>query len=149
MRKNGQVTAFYLETLLLILVFIAIILVLTQVFGLGRMQSAEAKGLNDAVTLAQNTAEAVAASETEEALLALLNTSGNAAPLGDTAGVSARYDAALRPDPKGCYRVDTTWLQEQDAQGTMVRSVILVWLEGAEAPLYRLETAAYHKGVGA
>ena len=101
MRKNGQVTAFYLETLLLILVFIAIILVLTQVFGLGRMQSAEAKGLNDAVTLAQNAAEAVAASESAEELLGLLNTSDNAAPLADTAGVSARYDASLRPDPSG------------------------------------------------
>lgn len=149
MRKNGQVTAFYLETLLLILVFIAIILVLTQVFGLGRMQSAEAKGLNDAVTLAQNAAEAVAASESAEELLGLLNTSDNAAPLADTAGVSARYDASLRPDPSGRYRVDTTWLEERDAAGTMVRSVILVYLDGSAEPLYRLETAAYHKGVGA
>ena len=39
MKRNGHITAFYLETLLLIVVFIGIILVLTQVFGLGRVQS--------------------------------------------------------------------------------------------------------------
>ena len=38
MKRNGQITAFYLETLLLIVVFIAIILVLTQVFGLAQLQ---------------------------------------------------------------------------------------------------------------
>ena len=47
MRKN-HITAFYVETLLLILVFITIILVLTHVFGLGRAQSAAARELNDA-----------------------------------------------------------------------------------------------------
>ena len=45
MKKNGHITAFYLETLLLIVVFIGINLILTQVFGLGRVQSVEAKRL--------------------------------------------------------------------------------------------------------
>ena len=61
MKKNGHITAFYLETLLLIVVFIGIILILTQVFGLGRVQSVEAGRLTDAVILAQNAAEAVSA----------------------------------------------------------------------------------------
>ena len=52
MKKNGHITGFYLETLLLIVVFIAIILVLTQVFGLAQVQSVRAKQLTEAVTLA-------------------------------------------------------------------------------------------------
>ena len=43
MKKQEHITAFYVETLLLILVFIAIILVLTHVFGLGKVQSSRAK----------------------------------------------------------------------------------------------------------
>ena len=66
MKKNGPITAFYLETLLLIVVFIGIILVLTQVFGLSRTQSREARRLTDAVILAQNGAEAVLVSWDDE-----------------------------------------------------------------------------------
>ena len=51
MKRNHAVTAFYLETLLLIVVFLGIILVLTQVFGLARIQSASARQLTEAVTL--------------------------------------------------------------------------------------------------
>ena len=149
MKRNGSVTAFYLETLLLIVVFIAIILVLTSVFGLGRAQSARAAQLTDAVCLAQNAAEAVSASTSAEELLTLLNENGNAASAGDTAGVTARYGRDLRPDPDGVYSVQVSWLPEPDERGTFVRSEILVRRGGDPAPLYRLETAAYHKGVGA
>ena len=61
MRKASQVTAFYVEVLILTVGMILIVLVLTQVFALGRMQSASAEELTDAVCLAQNAAEAVAA----------------------------------------------------------------------------------------
>ena len=81
MKKQSHITGFYLETLMLIVVFVLIILVLTQVFGLAQMQSTRAKELNGAVILAQNAAEAVAASETPEELLKLLNENGNAVPL--------------------------------------------------------------------
>ena len=47
MKKNGHVTGFYLETLLLIVVFLLIVLVLTQVFGLAQVQSAEAGRLTE------------------------------------------------------------------------------------------------------
>ena len=54
MKRNGTTTAFYFETLVMIAVFLAIILVLTQVFALARIQSASAKQLTDAVVLAGN-----------------------------------------------------------------------------------------------
>jgi len=54
MRKgNGHITAFYLETLLMILVFVGVILVLTQFFGIGDKTPGRAAGqlVNLAVAL--------------------------------------------------------------------------------------------------
>ena len=63
MKKH--ITSFYAETLILILVFVAVILTLTQVFGLAKKQSEEAKLLTSAVTLAQNAAEALSVSASD------------------------------------------------------------------------------------
>lgn len=141
--KRGQITGFYLETLLLILVFIAIILVLTQVFGLAGAESARAKELSAAVSLAANAAEAFSAAESPEALAALLNENGNAALMTDTAGVAARYGLDLRPDSAGRLTVEIFWLPEHLADGDLVRGTVLVRLDGGEEPIYRLETASF------
>ena len=58
MKKKGQITAFYIETLILILVVIGILLMLTRVLGLSRQQSVQARRLTEAVTIAQSVAEA-------------------------------------------------------------------------------------------
>lgn len=149
MKKQSHVTGFYLETLMLIVVFVLIILVLTQVFGLAQMQSTRAKQLNGAVILAQNALEAVSASETPEDLLKLLNDNDNAVLMADTAGVTACYDSDLNPDAEGSYRVDVTWLPEETKNGILVHSVAEVRCEDAEAPLYRLETERFRTGVSA
>lgn len=149
MKKQSHITGFYLETLMLIVVFVLIILVLTQVFGLAQMQSTRAKELNGAVILAQNAAEAAAASETPEELLKLLNENGNAVPMTEPAGVTVRYDRDLNPDAEGDYRVDVTWLPEETENGILVRSVAEVRCDDAEAPLYRLETERFRTGVSA
>lgn len=149
MKKQSHITGFYLETLMLIVVFVLIILVLTQVFGLAQMQSTRAKQLNGAVILAQNALEAVSASETPEDLLKLLNDNDNAVLMADTAGVTACYDSDLNPDAEGSYRVDVTWLPEETENGILVHSVAEVRCEDAEAPLYRLETERFRTGVSA
>lgn len=104
MKRKQHITAFYLETLLMIVVFISIILVLTRVFGSARVQSVEAKRLTTAVTLAQNTAEAVSASGSPQDLLDLLNEKNNAilrtaGAADDTAStvITALYDENLQP----------------------------------------------------
>lgn len=149
MKKQSHITGFYLETLMLIVVFVLIILVLTQVFGLAQMQSTRAKQLNGAVILAQNAAEAAAASETPEELLKLLNDNDNAVLMADTAGVTACYDSDLNPDAEGNYRVDVTWLPEETENGILVHSVAEVRCDDAEAPVYRLETERFRTGVSA
>ena len=149
MKKQSHITGFYLETLMLIVVFVLIILVLTQVFGLAQMQSTRAKQLNGAVILAQNALEAVSASETPEELLKLLNDNDNAILMADTAGVTACYDRDLNPDAEGNYRVDVTWLPEETENGILVHSVAEVRCDDAEAPVYRLETERFRTGVSA
>ena len=102
MNKKEHITAFYLETLLMIAVFISIILVLTRVFGSARAQSARAKHLTEAVTLAQNTAEAVSASGSAKELRALLDQGGNAVLQekgGGAFAVVAAYDLSMNPVP--------------------------------------------------
>lgn len=139
--ENRHITGFYLETLLLIAVFVAIILVLTQVFGLGRAQSGQAKLLTNAVTLAQNAAEAVSASDSPETLLSLLDENGNARPGGQSA-ILASYDADMTPDADGCLTVEVTW-EPADREERLVYSTVHVWYEGMDEPVYSLRTAVF------
>ncbi len=146
MNDHRQITAFYIETLLLILVFIAIILVLTQVFGAGRKQTAEARLLTSAVCLAENAAEAVSASDTPEGVLALLDENGNAEILENSKypTVMARYDGDMTPDAKGDVLVYVTW---QDSGDSLVYSDISVRSGDAET-VYALSTAVYREEAG-
>lgn len=145
MKKKEHITAFYLETLLLILVFIAIILVLTNIFGLARGQSAAAKQLTTAVALAENAAEAVAAADSVEAVAALLNTGGNARV--ENGQVEAGYDADLNPDST---RAPAFWVYVRwEPEGALAKATISVqrgnpW---SPEPIYTLETAVYLKEV--
>ncbi len=150
MKKSSHITAFYLETLLLIVVFIAIILVLTQVFGLAQLQSADARELTDAVYLAGNAAEALAAAESPEALLALLDEAGTASFSDDSDApvcIVARYGVDRESDAAGIYRVSVSWEPEETDKGMLVRSVILVTEGENENPVYQLETASFKPGV--
>lgn len=142
MKKQQHITSFYLETLLLIAVFIAIILVLTHVFGLGRTQSSEAKLLTNAVSLAQNAAEAVSAADSPETVVAILDENGNVSLDGDT--VQARYDTNMRPDANGSMCVDVTW----EPDGKLVSSTITVTYGDDVEPVYTLTTATYTEEAG-
>ncbi len=143
--KRQQITAFYLETLLLIGGLIAVILVLTHVFAMGRAESARARLLTNAVTLAANAAETVSAADSEEALLALLDDGGNASLLPG-GGVEARYDPDMTADAAGTLRLAATW--EPQGETDLVRSTVSVYAAGEEEPVYTLETAVYLGEVG-
>ena len=142
--KKQHITGFYVETLLLIVVFIAILLVLTQIFGLSKLRSGEAERLTNAVTLAGNAAEVFAEAESPEELAALLNENGNAALMSDTAGVTARYGRDMAPDPEGSLTVEIYWLEEPDG---FVEARIRVLSEGVKEPVYTLQTASYRQEV--
>lgn len=122
MRK--QITAFYLEALLLVAVFTAVLLVLAGVFSSAKQQSVQARRLTQAVLLAENAAEAVAASDSMETLQSLLSADGAVQQNGNVFTVW-----------ENSYQVDITW----EPGDTVADSRITVSRDG-EA-IYTLETA--------
>ena len=152
MKSRNQITAFYVEALLLILVFVAIILVLTHVFGLGMSESSEANILTDSVTLAQNSAEAVAASDSSEELEEILSNSGlDRCEIRSDGKLEVVYDADLVPlkaedgNKEGTYKVLIDW-EEDQSDAAMISANISVYYRDSEKPSYVLETAKYRKG---
>ena len=124
MKKH--ITAFYFETLLMILVFVAMILVLSGVFGGARARSAEARHLTKAVDIAGSAAEAVAASSSPEELERTLGA------LGET----TREDGKLTLR-EGEYLTEVTW----EPDGELTESKITVFWDGRE--VYSLATAVF------
>lgn len=145
MRKQKHITAFYLETLLLIAVFTGVIMILTRVFAVCGEQSVRAKQYTAAVSLAENTAEMFSASDSAEDLLALLNETDNAKLQASQTRtlISADYDEQLQPQQDGVYHVKLDWTPEQGDAGTMVSGEISVFYGQQEQPLYTLQTAVY------
>ena len=135
---NKRVTSFYVETLILIVVFVAVILALTRVFGLAKKQSEEAKLLTGAVTLAQNAAEAFSAAESAEELFTLLDEGGNAALEGMV--VTAAYGADMKPDPNGVLRVE---IERFSVSRWTAKGVIRVLRTDTGGEIYSLETTAH------
>lgn len=134
MRRSEHVTAFYVEMLLMTAVVTVMVLVLTNVFALSRMESGTAAELTEAVSLAENAAEAVSAAATPEQLMAILDGDGSAAFVEDAAVTT------LRADCDGGRVLTVTWEPEEAGAGALVRSTITVRsADGRE--LYTLRTA--------
>ncbi len=143
--KRHRITTFYMEALFLIAVFIAVILVLTRVFGIGRSQSQEAKLLTSAVSLAQNAAEAVSGSTDPEDVAELLTqTDTISVTVDEGKRIIARYDMDMNPDPEGELKLVIGWEPSETVSGTLVTCPITVWQdEQADEPVYALQTAVF------
>ena len=144
MKQKRHITGFYIETLLLILVFVSIILVITNIFGMARVSSTSARHLTTAVALAQNTAEAAAASRSVDETAALLQENGNTEVSSDGTGLTARYNSDLTPSADGIYRVDLTWTEEE----ALADCIVSVFYAEEEEPVYSIHTAVYVKEEG-
>ena len=120
MKKGRSVTSVYVESLLLVAVFICILLALSSVFGLSRRESVRAESLTNAVTLAQNAADAFLTEHAE-----------------DSGESEARYATDMMPDPAGEFLVRVTWQKEDD----MMRGEVTVF-KGTDQ-LYTLPIARY------
>jgi hypothetical protein len=145
MKKKQHITAFYMEMLVLITVFIVVILILTKVFALSRQQSAKARILTNAVCLAENTAETAAASPNEETFLMLFGREGNACMVEEDGHriYQARYDDKMAPAAEGNFLVNVEWIPEDGTEGDFVTSRITVYWNGSAEPIYTLETGMY------
>ncbi len=145
MKKQGM-TSFYLEALLLTVVFVAVILVLTGVFGAAGTVSARAGRLNQAVTLASNAAEAVAATESLDEAAALLDEGGNVRTGEDELEADYRSDGT--PAAEGDWALRLTVRVDPAAEEDPLRQVsIEVREHGKDEPVYSIRTAC-RKGAG-
>lgn len=163
-RFGHRGTAFYIEALLLAGVLAMVVVMLARVFVQAGQLGKEAALLTDAVHLAENGAEAVAAAESLEEVKGLLEENGNAeiltgsssgeagdafesAPGEDGTGMlRLYYDDELNPVSEGSVWMDIQWMPEASGElqeGVLVRSVITVNLAGRAEPVYTLETEVF------
>lgn len=147
MKRSAHITAFYVETLLMIVVMAVILMVMTGVFGYSRANSVRAKHLTEAVTVAQNTAEALTFADDLEACTAYL-------PLEDSSLTTEadgsevltgyyKWVRAAAPEEESVYRVEITRAMPVDS---MCASSIAVYYDREEKPVYELETSRYLPG---
>ena len=125
-------TVFYMETVVLAIVFFLVIQSLAVTFTGSRQESEKAETLTSAVILAEKSAEAFAGTETEEELLAVLNENGNA--YTEDHAVICTYDRDMRPAAGGDLQVRITWQEEN----RFCTGEITVY--ASEKEIYRLET---------
>ena len=131
---------------------IAMILVITQIFGEARLESNRAKILTNAVTLAQNAAESFEAAESPEMLQKLLCFDDSGAQVGsdlvfeggeNNASVSCAFRDDMTPAVGAPYLLQRQWIAEDNG---LMRADISVSYAGQKDAVYTLETASY-KGV--
>lgn len=125
-RRSDSAIASYIETITLLIVFIAAALVLADSFVSAKRLSRNAEALTKAVHIAENIAEAASASGSWETFLSLLDENGNAEELGQDGGTGRmacrmRYDAGLFPAAGGAFSADVSWtLNEGGCAGIMI-----------------------------
>lgn len=137
--EKSRITAFYMETLVLAVIFIVVILALIRIFSLSVRMSSQAEELTRAVRLAENGAEAAAASESGEKLARLLDENGNVTVRED-GSILAEYDRDMKPLSGGDILMEITWEPEETG---CVRCLITVSRRGDSRPVYTLTTAVY------
>ncbi len=168
-RGRSRGTAFYIEALLLTAVFAIVILALAKVFAWSGRKGRDAVLLTGAVHLAENGAEAVAASDSLEEVRALLEENGNAEifarsgtedigaaeeSAAERAGADTLrvyYDDDLNPVPDGTIWMEVRWMPEwsgEESDGVpegagLVKSLITVNRAGEREPIYALETEVF------
>lgn len=150
MTDRKSATAFYLETVIMIIIFVLIILVLTRAFGEAKLESTEAARLTNAVCLAQNAAEALEASDDENELMDLLNEAENASWNEGSPVTSLRvfYDRDMNPSAEGDTWMDVTWEPDERDAGTFVKSSITVYDSLHKEPVYHIDTGVYIREEG-
>ena len=157
MNKERSMTAFYLETLLMVLIFVLVIVIISQVLGLAKEKSREADQLNSAVCIALNAAEAVEAADSSKDLRKLLDETGSAdmARQDGAPTISIWYDHSMQPLTEeeasaadDALRMEVTWEPEKQKTGTFVRSQIRVYAKaGGAEPVYTLDAGSYRREV--
>ena len=128
--------AFYVETVLLVLFLSVALAVLVQVFAAAQGMGTQAQRLSDGTLLAENDAELIAASESEEEFRSLVNVSPESE-------ICLHYDVQngiVKEAEDGFYCLKISLKKD----GTLVEAQIDVSAE--DELVYSLQTAANWRG---
>lgn len=149
-RKTDKrhIAVLYIETVLLIVVTLIMVMILSRLFWMAKMRSAQANKLSNAVYLAENAAEAFSAAENVEMLCDLLDEAGNVCvfPQEEMTLIEANYASDRKPDAKGALHVQITWQPLETITGTFVKSNITV--KDEEEVVFTMQTAVFQKKRG-
>lgn len=161
MKTGKHMTAFYVETVLMAIIFVLVITILAQVFSTAKIHSHEAQQMTNAVCLAQNAAEAVAMADSEKELRQLLDENGTVAKGGTAdadAVLTAYYNGEMKPVTEKeavmdarALRLEATWKEEASETagvGSFVTSDISVYDVAEKEPIYTLNTGEYLREEG-
>ena len=139
-QRSKSSLSFYLQILVLLAVFLAVSMVLIQVFAAARRMSRAARSETEGVTLCRSAAEAFAAGGDTAGTAALLG----AAQQGDT--LTVYYDERLAPLPAAsggwAYCLTLTAAEQAQTAGTL-RSAHITVCSAAGAQCAALDTEAY------
>ena len=130
---------FYLETFILTLSFIAVILVLSQMFGRSINVSLEAKRLNDAVILSGNTAEVFKSCKDKDDLDAFLKEEFNLEKDGEERII--RFNDELKADVNGDYKIVLKIVKDEELKEALIKA----YYKGEE--IYDLDVASYKEAL--
>ena len=131
-----KMTAFYVESLLLVGCFIAVILIVTSVFGKSRAMSEEAKILTSSVMVSENAAE-IFQSHPDEAFMRELLDEENLSESEN--GFALRYDAEGKPDALGTIELR---ISVSDGSGTLRNLCVTAVKHETGKEIFRIETSA-------
>lgn len=141
--KNKLSIRYIVELVITLLLLMVITLVLVRMFVHSRNQSLYAKNLTGAVNVAQNMAELSAAADDNEDFLKLLSKTDRVTDADQNGNVITLRYTSENAGNKGYSVV----IMRTEKNG-LTEVTIEVFLED-DAPLYTLETAAYHQKGGA
>lgn len=136
MNDTKRGIAFYVETVLLVLFLSVALAVLVQVFSAAQGMGTQAQRLSDGTLLAENAAELIAASESEEEFRSLVNVSPESE-------ICLHYDVQngiVKEAEDGFYCLKISLKKD----GTLVEAQIDVSAE--DELVYSLQTAANWRG---
>ena len=136
MNDTKRGIAFYVETVLLVLFLSVALAVLVQVFAAAQGMGTQAQRLSDGTLLAENAAELIAASESEEEFRSLVNVSPESE-------ICLHYDVqnGIVKEAEDCFYCLKISLKKD---GTLVEAQIDVSAE--DELVYSLQTAANWRG---
>lgn len=136
MNDTKRGIAFYVETVLLVLFLSVALAVLVQVFSAAQGMGTQAQRLSDGTLLAENAAELIAASESEEEFRSLVN-------MSPESEICLHYDVQngiVKEAEDGFYCLKISLKKD----GTLVEAQIDVSAE--DELVYSLQTAANWRG---